>query len=296
MSQVPHRAGFVALLGKPNVGKSTLLNALAGEKLAIVTPKAQTTRHRILGIVSTDDWQIIFSDTPGLIAPRYELHKSMMQSAGSALQDADALVLMAHPEEIFDETPVRELLALHPDIPRILVINKCDAYPADKVQARIEELQWVKPRATCVISALRQIGLSELLDTLVAILPESPPFYDKDQLTDRPMRFFAAETIREKVFLFLRQEIPYHTEVTILFYKDAEGDDPVHIEAEIHVARQTQKAMVIGKQGAMIKKIGTAARKEIAHMLGQPVRLELYVRVAEDWKDRPEWLRRFGYE
>lgn len=283
-------------MGKPNVGKSTLLNALAGEKLAIVTPKAQTTRHRILGIVSADDYQMVFSDTPGLIAPRYELHKSMMQAAGGALQDADAILVMAHPEETFDEAPVRELLAQHPQVPRILVINKCDAYNPAQVQARIAELAWVQPTATCVISALKAQGLQPLLDTLVPLLPESPPFYDKEQLTDRPMRFFAAEIIREKVFLFLRQEIPYHTEVSILFYKEGDDTQPTHIEAEIHVARQTQKAMVIGKQGAMIKKIGTAARQEIARMVDGPVRLELYVRLAEDWKDRPEWLRRFGYE
>ncbi|MCE3007809.1 MAG: GTPase Era [Bacteroidetes bacterium] len=290
-----HRAGFVALLGKPNVGKSTLLNALLGTRLAIVTPKAQTTRHRILGVLSQPDYQIVFSDTPGVIRPQYGLHHSMMKAAGSSLQDADAVLLLVAPEETHDEEPLRQLLGTV-QAPIVLVVNKADAYSQAQILQRVADWQALQPARVVVVSALQHTGLDHLLAALLELLPLAPPYYDKDTLTDRPERFFVAEIIREQVFLHTQKEIPYSSEVSILFFRDDDGTGRAHIEAEIHVERQSQKGIVIGKQGQMIRQIGTDARQEIQSLLGRPVRLELYVRVAEDWKNKTGYLRRFGYD
>lgn len=290
-----HKAGFVAILGKPNVGKSTLLNALLGTKLAIVTPKAQTTRHRILGVLNGDDYQMVFSDTPGIIQPKYGLHRSMMKAAGSSLEDADAVLLMVAPEETFDERPLRELLG-QVQAPIVLAVNKRDAYNQQAILQRVADWQDIKPARVVTLSALKGEGVEELRAALLDLLPECPPYYDKDTLTDRPERFFVTEIIREQVFLNTEKEVPYSTEVSILFFKDDDGEGRAHIEAEIHVERNSQKAIVIGKKGAMIKQIGTAARKQIQELLDKPVRLELYVRVADDWKNKEGYLKQFGYD
>lgn len=290
-----HRAGFVAVVGKPNAGKSTLMNALVGDKLSIVTPKAQTTRHRIMGIANGDKYQIVFSDTPGVITPRYGLHRSMMKSVTSALDDADVVLFIVDVNEKYPEEDVLAMLRTA-SRPVILLINKIDEAEEEVLQRRIAELkEAVQPVAGHAISALHKVGMEPLLETILEHLPLSPPFYDKDALTDRPERFFVAEIIREKLFMNLEQELPYSCEVTILTYEEAEGDEPVRISAEIHVERKSQKGMVIGKQGSMISKIRKESRHDIRKFLGRKVELELYVRVAEDWKNSDPRLRQFGY-
>ena len=287
------RSGFVAIIGKPNAGKSTLMNALIGEKLAIITPKAQTTRHRITGILNSDQWQIVFSDTPGVIRPKYKLHESMMKYVGTAIQDADVIVLVADVDEKF---PEEELLAMIPSkkIPVLLAMNKADIAGEEKVKSRIEEISaQIKVQQAFAISALKKEGLLDLLAGILKFLPEGPAYFDQDMLTDRPERFFVAEIIREQIFLQYEEEIPYGTEVSILEFKDL--GERVHIEAEIHTERLNHKGILIGKNGAGIKAIGVAARKDIQILLDKPVHLNLYVRVAEKWKDSGRYLKGFGY-
>jgi GTPase len=293
--RMEHRAGFVAIIGKPNAGKSTLLNALLGQKIAIVTPKAQTTRHRIAGFLHADDYQLILVDTPGVIVPKYKLHDKMMDFVGRELKEADVVLWLAATDERFDEV---ELIGKMRKLkqPIVLVMNKADLMNEQDRAGRIEALRAEVPgiAASLEISALRQEGLDELVQTLVRLCPENPAFYDKDQITDLPMRFLAAEVVREKIFLFTEQEIPYSTEVSILMYN--ETPEWVHIEAEIHVERQSQKGMVIGKGGQMLGRIGTAARQELEEMLEQKVVLKLHVRVSEGWKEKENYLRSFGYK
>lgn len=289
-----HKAGFVAIVGKPNAGKSTLMNALIGEKLAIITPKAQTTRHRIMGILSGEDYQIVFSDTPGVIRPKYKLHESMMKYVGTAISDADIVVLVI---DVHEQFPEEEMLKMIPSkkIPVILAMNKSDTAPQGKIDARIQEIsKQIKLTKTVVMSALNKTGIEDLLESILEILPEGPAYFDKDMITDRPERFFVAEIIREQIFLQYEEEIPYGTEVSILEFK--EGDDKIHIEAEIHTERLNHKGILIGKKGAGIKAIGTAARIEIEKLLDKPVFLNLYVRVAEKWKDSGHYLKGFGYK
>lgn len=287
------RSGFVAIIGKPNAGKSTLMNALVGEKLAIITPKAQTTRHRITGILNSENWQIVFSDTPGVIRPKYKLHESMMKYVGTAIQDADVIVLVA---DVHEKFPEEELLAMIPSkkIPVLLAMNKADQASREKVSERIAEISAkIKVQESYPISALQKEGLDDLLQGILRFLPEGPPYFDQDMLTDRPERFFVAEIIREQIFLQFEEEIPYGTEVSILEFKDS--GERVHIEAEIHTERKNHKGILIGKNGAGIKAIGTAARKDIEKLLDKPVHLNLYVRVAEKWKDSGRYLKGFGY-
>lgn len=289
-----HHSGFVCLIGKPNVGKSTLLNALLDFKLSIVTPKPSTTRHRILGILSADDYQAVLLDTPGIIQPKYKLHDRMMDAVDQALGDADLVLLLIAPAEAFPEQRVFEKIRAS-NKPVLLVINKLDIATEKEISQRTEQIMQHLPLADSIaVSALKGTNIEALKSRLKEMLPLGPAYYPKDQLTDRTERFFVTEIIREKIFLLFQEEIPYSTEVTVLMYEERE-DGMVHIEAEIHVERQSQKGMLIGKQGAAIKQLGTDARADIEIMLDKKVFLSLYVRLAEDWKRRDHYLNTFGY-
>ncbi|MCS7073500.1 MAG: GTPase Era [Bacteroidia bacterium] len=289
-----HKSGFVSIVGKPNVGKSTLLNALLGQKLCIVTPKAQTTRHRIFGILSEPDYQIVFSDTPGIIKPKYRLHQKMMESVDSAIHDAEVVVVMVDVKEQFQEEELLHKIQ-KTKLPILLVLNKSDLATGEEIQQRIEFLTSViSCKEVLVISALQKKNLDQLVAAILKYLPEAPPYFDKDQISDRPDRFFISEFVREQIFLHTAQEIPYACEVSITKFEELDNGT-VFIDAEIHVERQSQKGMLIGKKGAMVKKIGTAARQEIEAFLEKPVYLQLYVRVAEDWKNSQFFMKQFGY-
>lgn len=289
-----HKSGFVSIIGKPNAGKSTLLNKILGRKLSITTPKAQTTRHRIFGIDTGDDYQIVYSDTPGLIRPKYRLHHRMIQSIGSAVEDADMIVLLIAADETFPEGDLLKL-AEKTNIPKILVLNKMDAVPEDKLFQRMQALATqVEFVESLPLSALNGTNIEVLKRLINKHLPLGPRYFEKDQISDRPERFFVGEIIREKLFLSLKQELPYSTEVEIAEFSEEEGIS--RINAVIHVERKSQKGMVIGKGGAMLKKIGTRARKDIEQFLGTKVFLELYVKVSDNWKDSNSYLRDFGYE
>ncbi|HKG06520.1 MAG TPA: GTPase Era [Pedobacter sp.] len=289
-----HKAGFVSIIGKPNVGKSTLMNALVGEKLSIITPKAQTTRHRILGIVNEEAYQIVFSDTPGIIKPRYELQDSMMSSVKGALSDADLILFVTDINEQHDENDVLEKIR-DTSIPLIVLINKIDNATQEQVEEKIalwqEEL---KPKHIFAISALQKYNLEGIMSTLLEYLPEHDPFYDKEDLTDRNQRFFVSEIIREKIFTNYQKEIPYSTEVIIKAF--IEEETITRISAEIIVERDSQKNILIGKGGASLKKVGTEARKDIEKFLDQKVFLETFVKVIPDWRSKKNYLKSFGYE
>lgn len=294
MSEETFKSGFVGIIGKPNAGKSTLMNALVGRKLAITTPKAQTTRHRILGIAQGEDYQIVFSDTPGVILPKYRLHKAMMRSVNMAVEDADVILLLVDINEKFPEEELFKRLQ-KADVPILLVLNKIDQSTPEKARERKEAIEaQVKIAGAIGISALHGANLLELRDLILEHLPEGPPYFDPEMLSDRPERFFVAEMIREKVFLFLREEIPYSVEVSIAAFEEGEKFDTIH--ADIHVERSSQKGIVIGKKGEMLKKIGTAARKDIEEFLNKQVMLKLFVKVTDDWKDSGLRLKDFGYE
>ena len=289
-----HKSGFVSIIGKPNAGKSTLLNALLGYKLSIITKKASTTRHRILGIDNGDDYQIVYSDTPGVIKPKYELHNRMMSFVNASLEDADLIVLLIAVDERFPEEELLEL-AGKAHIPKILAVNKIDIAEPERVEERLEELKGKMEFAeTIILSALKGFHVKELKELILKHLPEGPAYFDKEQISNRPERFFISEIIRGKAFELLRQEIPYSTEVEVTEFK--EEKDIVRISATIHVERKSQKGMVIGKGGSMIKRIGTFARREIEEFLDNKVHLELFVRVTDNWKDSSSHLQGFGYE
>lgn len=285
------KSGFVNIFGKPNAGKSTLLNLLVGEKLAIVTPKVQTTRHRIKGIVTTAEYQIIFSDTPGIIEPKYKLHEKMMDAVKSAGVDADVKLFVAditdNPEE------VEAVFATFKDkTPTIVVINKTDLAP-EKVPDAISFFHDKGYKHVLPISCTMGAGIAELLKLIVSLLPEGTPFYDEENLTDLPMRFFVGEIIREKIFLLYEEEVPYHTTVLVQEFK--EKSTLVKIRADIIVQRETQKAILLGRRGAMIKELGTQSRKEIEAFIGNKVFLELFVKVRPRWRDNDTHLREYGY-
>ncbi len=293
-----HKAGFVNILGKPNVGKSTLMNALLGEKLSIATAKAQTTRHRIMGLANGDDFQLVFSDTPGILDPKYPLHERMMNYVDEALKDADVILLVAEAGDSPESgdnlyTQVVQKLALF-EIPVVVAINKIDRVPAEAAEADKEKWQTALPKAEIfLISALLKTGLTELYERLIALLPESPPYYDKESLSDRPLRFFASEIIREKIFLHYKKEIPYSCEVDIEEYReDAEID---RIRALIYVERESQKGILIGHKGEALKKTATDARADLEKFLGKKVYLEVFVKVRPDWRKNEGLLKRFGY-
>jgi GTP-binding protein Era len=287
------KSGFVNIFGKPNAGKSTLLNALIGEKLAIVSPKVQTTRHRIKGILNDKDYQIIFSDTPGIIEPKYKLHEKMMAAVKSSLEDADiALLIVDIKENLQEADEIFSSLSLK--APAILVLNKTDLVnkeTVDKAVAFFAEKKYCKK--VVEISALKNKGIQELLDAIISFLPEGQPFYNDDNLSDLPMKFFVSELIREKIFYLYQEEIPYHTTVLVQEFK--EKTTLTKITADIIVQRETQKGIILGEGGKMIKQLGTLARKDIEEFIGRKVFLELFVKVRPKWRDNEIHLREYGY-
>jgi GTP-binding protein Era len=289
-----HKAGFVNIIGKPNVGKSTLMNELVGEKLSIITSKKQTTRHRILGIVNEDDYQIIFSDTPGYLKPDYKLQESMMKFVESALIDADVFLYITAADEKEEDDEVVEKLR-ETEVPVILVINKIDLSDQKKLDSLVDNWQKKIPKAKILpISALHKFNVDTLFKLILELIPENPPYYPKDELTDKTMRFFVSEIIREKIFLNYQQEVPYSTEVIVDSYK--EDDKIIRIMAYIFVIRESQKAIILGHQGNAIKKAATAARLDIEEFVGKKVFLEIRVKVSKDWRDDPNKLKQFGYD
>ncbi len=289
-----HRSGFVNIVGNPNVGKSTLMNALVGERLSIITSKAQTTRHRILGIVGGDDFQIVYSDTPGVLKPNYKLQESMMRFVTGALKDADVLLYVTDTVEQIDKhADFLEKVRLSA-IPTLAVINKIDLTTPERLEMLVDKVKSLLPEATIVpVSAKKNFNVGGLFDLILDRLPEGPPYYDKDVLTDKTLRFFASEIIREKIFLNYDKEIPYSVEISIDEYREETAID--RISATIFVARDSQKGIVIGHRGAMLKKVGTAAREELEAFLQKKVFLQLHVKVNPDWRNSEPALRRFGY-
>ncbi len=289
-----HKAGFVSIIGKPNVGKSTLMNALVGEKLSIITPKAQTTRHRILGIVNEETYQIVFSDTPGIIKPRYGLQDSMMSAVNGSLTDADLLLFVTDINEQHDENDVMEKIG-NTTIPMVVLINKIDNATQEQVDEKTAYWQeQLKPIHIFAISALHKYNLEGIMETILDNIPEHAPYYDKEELTDRSQRFFVSEIIREKIFNNYQKEIPYSTEVVVTSFKEEEKI--TRISVEIIVERDSQKNILIGKGGVMLKKVGTEARKDIEKFLDQKVFLETFVKVLPDWRSKKSYLKSFGYE
>lgn len=289
-----YKSGFVNIIGKPNVGKSTLMNAMIGEKLSVITPKAQTTRHRILGFLSGDSYQIIFSDTPGVLQPHYKLHESMMKVIDEALYDADLVLLMTTTDEEFDNEKIIDYLK-EKEIPGLLLINKVDQSDQDKVNQSIKKWEPVFGLENIIpLSATLNFNIDLLKEKITDKLPEGEPYYDPEELTDRPLRFFVAEMIRAKILNLYHKEVPYSVEVVIEEYKEEENIDK--IRAFIFVARESQKMIIIGKQGKAIKKLGTEARKEIESFVGKKVFLDLSVKVSKDWRNDLNQLKRFGYD
>ena len=289
-----HKSGFVNILGNPNVGKSTLMNALVGERLSIITPKAQTTRHRILGIVNDADYQVIFSDLPGILDPNYKLQEKMLQFIETALHDADIFIYMIETgEKKYNEVIVEKIKSSR--IPLIILLNKIDLSNQEKVMQQIEHWSGVFPNSPVVpVSALNHFNMDSVMSLILERLPENPPYYPKDELTDKNMRFFVSEIIREKVLLNFKQEIPYSVEIVIESFKESE--DLVKIEAYLYVMRESQKMIILGKGGKSIKQLGTDARKDIEKFLDKKVFLDLTVKVNKDWRDNERQLKRFGYE
>ena len=294
-SNKKHRAGFVNIIGNPNVGKSTLMNALVGEKLSIVTAKAQTTRHRIMGIVNGDDYQIVYSDTPGILKPNYRLQKSMMDFVDTAIGDADIILYVTDTIEKGDKN--EEYIAKLKQIqcPVILVINKIDISNQEQV---LQLMAWWKEQLPNAIifpaSAQERFNLDNIFDAIVANLPQAPAWYDKDVFTDKNLRFFASEIVREKIFLNYKEEIPYSCEVAIEEFK--EGEERYDISAVIYVMRDSQKGVIIGKAGSALKRVGTQARIEMEDFFQKKVFLRLFVKVDQDWRESKKELRKFGYE
>ena len=290
-----HKAGFVNIVGNPNVGKSTLMNRLVGERVRIITSKAQTTRHRIMGIVNTADYQIVFSDTPGVLAPKYKLQESMLGFSEGALKDADVLLYVT--DVVEDPTKNEEFLkkVAQEKIPVLLVINKIDLLKGqDDLNSIVEKWKQLLPNAEIFpISALEDFNVINLQNRIVELLPPSPPYFGKDALTDKPARFFVTEIIREKILLNYDKEIPYSVEVIV--EKFEESDNAIHIMAVIYVERDSQKGIIIGKGGSMLKKVGTEARKDIEKFFDKRVYLEMFVKVESNWRNRENKLKSFGY-
>ncbi len=287
------KSGFVNIFGKPNAGKSTLLNALMGEKLAIVSPKVQTTRHRIKGILTTEDYQIIFSDTPGIIDPKYKLHEKMMSAVKGALEDADLALLLVDINDNWNETDA-VFSALRLKVPALVVINKMDGANAAKQKEALAFFREKKyGKDAFLISALKGKNVPELLEKIISVLPEGEPFFTEDQISDLPTRFFVAEIVREKIYGLFEDEIPYHATVLVSEFK--QKSTLLKIRAEIIVQRESQKAIIIGEGGRMIREIGSLARKEIEAFLEQKVFLELFVKVRPKWRENELFLREYGY-
>ncbi|MGQ0739447.1 MAG: GTPase Era [Bacteroidota bacterium] len=287
------KSGFVSIFGRPNAGKSTLLNALMGEKLAIVSPKVQTTRHRIKGILTEKDYQVVFSDTPGIIEPKYKLHEKMMEAVKNALEDADAALLLVDIKENWQEAD-EIFAALKLKVPAIVAINKIDLASQEKIK---EAANFFSAKPYCkklvTISAASGINKKKLVNAILEFIPEGEPFFEGDDISDLNTRFFVSELIREKIYELAQEEIPYHTAVLVREYQEKET--LVKIVADIIVHRETQKAILIGEKGSMIKKIGTAARKDIEAFIGQKVFLELFVKVKPKWRENEMQLKEYGY-
>jgi GTPase len=289
-----HRAGFVNILGNPNVGKSTIMNVLVGEKLSIISPKAQTTRQRIMGIVNGDDFQIVYSDTPGILKPRYKLQETMMHSVNSALSDADMILYITDvTEHTADESEFIDKIK-ESGLPVIIAVNKIDLTNQDDLEKIVESWHVAFPQSPVIpISALNNFNLEALLCAILDKLPESPAYFPKDQLTDKYERFFASEIIREKILFHYKKEIPYSVEIEIESFSEEKNIN--RIRALIHVVRDSQKGIIIGHNGNMLKRVGTEARKDMEDFFRKKVFLELYVKVTKDWRDKPSALKKFGY-
>ena len=289
-----HKAGFVNIIGNPNVGKSTLMNALVGERLSIITSKAQTTRHRIMGIISGEDFQIDYSDTPGMIKPSYELQSNMMRFVNTSIEDADIILLVSDLFDTYDEELLNKISRSSQQI--ILVINKIDLDKGGQTEEKIDywksslskQLESIIP-----VSALNGVGIEEVFNSILQRLPEHPAYFSKDTLTDKPERFFVSEIIREKIFMNYKKEVPYSTEVVVTEFK--EDETIIHIRAEIYVERKSQKGIIIGKGGLALKKVGIEARKDMEAFFGKQIHLETFVKVSDDWRKKSQSLKRFGY-
>ncbi|AGA77090.1 GTPase Era [Echinicola vietnamensis] len=295
MTEKTHKAGFVNIIGKPNVGKSTLMNVLVGERLSIISSKAQTTRHRILGLMNGDDYQIVFSDTPGMLKPKYELHKSMMSFVNLSLEDADVIVFVTDLYETDNE--IEEVIEKinHAGAPVLLVINKIDLSKENKLEEVTQYwTERIKADTVIPVSALENFNIERIMQEILDRLPVHPPYYDKEELTDRPERFFASEIIREKIFTNYKKEIPYSTEVAIDQF--TEDDKLIRIRAIIFVERSSQKGIIIGDKGKAIKHVGIQSREALEAFFGKQVYLETHVKVEDDWRKNKNKLRKFGYD
>ncbi|MDR0437731.1 MAG: GTPase Era [Bacteroidales bacterium] len=289
-----HKSGFVNIIGNPNAGKSTLMNALVDDQLSIITPKAQTTRHRIIGILNQPDYQIVFSDTPGLVNPHYKLQESMMTSIHSALQDADVFILLSDLGEDFKNSEIIEQIKSS-NVPIILLLNKIDLSNQEEIATKLSEWKQKLPMAQILpVSALHKFNMDAVIAMILEHLPEAPPYYPKDEVSDRNLRFFVSEIIREKILLHYQKEIPYSVEIVVESYVEEKNIDK--IRALIYVERESQKAIIIGNKGAALKRVGKEARQKMEKFLGKQVFLELYVKVMKDWRDNEKILKRFGYE
>ncbi len=290
-----HKAGFVNIIGNPNVGKSTLMNAMVGERLSIITAKSQTTRHRILGIVNAEDYQLVFSDTPGIIKPAYGLQESMMGFVDAAFEDADILIYMVECGEknLKDEKLFKKITSA--EIPVLLLINKIDQSSQKELEKQVKLWQSKVPNAEIFpISALESFGVKDIFQRLLELLPESPAYYPKDQLTDKPERFFVNETIREKILRHYKKEVPYSVEVETISFEEEEKI--IHIQSDIMVERESQKGILIGHKGNALKRVGMEARKDLETFFDKQVYLKLFVKVNKNWRNNDRQLRRFGYK
>jgi len=287
-----HKAGFVSIIGKPNVGKSTLMNQLVGERLSIITSKAQTTRHRIMGILSGEDFQIVYSDTPGILKPEYELHQSMMKFVSASMEDADIILFVADLYDKYDEALLNRLKSAKQPI--IFILNKIDLAKGSQVEDKLAYWHEVfTPTTTLTLSALTGEKVPELFALILEKLPVHPAYFPKDELTDKPEKFFVEEIIREKIFMNYKQEIPYSTQVVVESFK--EDEKIIRIRAEIFVERKSQKGIIIGKGGAALKKVGIAARQDLEKFFQKQVHLETFVKVADDWRRKERQIKNFGY-
>jgi len=295
MTEKKHKSGFVNIVGNPNVGKSTLMNRLVGERISIITSKAQTTRHRIMGIVNTNDMQIVYSDTPGILQPNYKLQQSMLNFSQSALGDADVLLYVTDVVETIDKNEEFLHRVQKVEYPVLLLINKIDTSNQSDLESLVTHWKELLPKAEIIpISALSNFNIDYVKQRVESLMPESPPYFEKDALTDKPARFFVTEIIREKILLYYQKEIPYSVEVVVEMFK--EDEKLIHIKALIVVERDSQKGIVIGHQGQALKKVGAMARKDIERFFGKKVFLEMYVKVEKDWRNRDNLLKNFGYQ
>ncbi|MDR2690935.1 MAG: GTPase Era [Dysgonamonadaceae bacterium] len=289
-----HKSGFVNIVGNPNVGKSTLMNLLVGERVSIITSKAQTTRHRIMGIVNTDGMQIVYSDTPGILRPNYKLQESMLNFSRSALADADVLVYVTDTVEKTGKNDFFLEKVKKTTSPVLLAINKIDLTHQKELEKNVAEWQTLLPQAEIIpVSATHRFNIDYLKKRIEALIPDSPPYFEKDALTDRPARFFVTEIIREKILLYYQKEIPYSVEVVVEQFK--ESPDLIHIKSLVIVERESQKGIIIGDRGKALKKVGSMARKDLERFFDRKIFLEMFVRVEKDWRNRDSILQKFGY-